>query len=162
MMTIRKTAPGDLAEVMEIYAGAQRFMLESGNLHQWGVGYPPTSLVKQDIEMGHSFVLADSEGLAGVFYFRVGSDPTYHYIEGGWPSDAPYGVVHRIASAGRTRGVARACFDWCLTQCDNLRIDTHEDNMVMRGLLEAYGFTYCGRIFLENGAPRLAYHSPTA
>ena len=40
---------------------------------------------------------------------------------------------------------------------DNIRIDTHKDNKIMQGLLERHGFSYCGIIYLLNGAPRLAY-----
>ena len=34
------------------------------------------------------------------------------------------------------------------------------DNHVMQDLLVKNGFSYCGRILLANGSPRLAYHRP--
>ena len=46
---------------------------------------------------------------------------------------------------------------FCLTHSDNIRIDTHRDNVIMRHLLEKHGFKYCGIIYLENGDERLAY-----
>ena len=39
----------------------------------------------------------------------------------------------------------------------NLRIDTHRDNVIMRHVIDLYGFTYCGIIYLLNGDERLAY-----
>lgn len=41
---------------------------------------------------------------------------------------------------------------------DNVRIDTHEKNTTMQHQVEKNGFTRCGIIYLENGAPRIAYH----
>ena len=39
----------------------------------------------------------------------------------------------------------------------SIKIDTHKENFVMRGLLEKNGFEYCGIILLEDGAERVAY-----
>lgn len=39
----------------------------------------------------------------------------------------------------------------------NLRIDTHEENKVMRHLIEKSGFAECGIIRVEDGSPRIAY-----
>ena len=55
------------------------------------------------------------------------------------------------------KGIATACFDWCWTQIQNLRIDTHEDNVIMRHCIEKAGFRYCGVIHLLSGDPRLAF-----
>lgn len=50
--------------------------------------------------------------IAGAFFFREGSDPTYLKIDGGkWQSDAPYGVIHRIPSSAGGKGVAAFCLD---------------------------------------------------
>ena len=71
-------------------------------------------------------------------------------------------MIHRVASSGSGKGFAAACFDWCREQClasgcRNLRIDTHADNKVMQHVLEKNGFAYCGKIYLQDGAMRLAY-----
>ena len=100
----------------------------------------------------------DEGEIAGVFCFFKGTDPTYATIyEGAWLSDAPYGVMHRVAVAKRGRGVASACFDYALGQCGNVRIDTHRDNQPMQAALLKNGFAYCGIIYLANGAERMAY-----
>ena len=39
----------------------------------------------------------------------------------------------------------------------HIRIDTHEDNVVMQNLLKKLGFKFCGIIHLKNGDKRLAY-----
>ena len=43
------------------------------------------------------------------------------------------------------------------SQCGNLKIDTHENNVVMQNLLKKNGFTYCGRIYVDDGGERLAF-----
>ena len=40
---------------------------------------------------------------------------------------------------------------------DNVRIDTHADNIPMQGAIANQGFTKCGIIHVEDGSPRLAY-----
>ena len=73
-------------------------------------------------------------------------------------------IVHRAMPANArsmkptraSRGIAAACFDWCWSQSRNLRVDTHEDNRIMRHCIEKSGFGYCGIIHLQDGAPRLA------
>ena len=96
--------------------------------------------------------------MAAVFYFAAEEDPTYGVIkDGAWLSDAPYGVVHRIASGRAVKGAASFCLEWAFGQTGNIRIDTHENNIPMQNMLKKNGFRYCGRIYLENGEPRIAF-----
>ncbi len=159
-MEIRKAMPGDLDEIMEIYAGARDFMAQTGNPHQWGDrGWPPKWLIEQDIKAEKCYVCQDGESLAAVFFYDYGEhiDPSYAVIDGGWLQDSPYGVVHRIA-ARKGRGAGKLCIQWAFNRCGHLRIDTHEDNLVMQTVLKRLGFVYCGVIYIEdNHAPRLAY-----
>ncbi len=98
------------------------------------------------------------EVIEAVFMYDVREDPTYAVIEdGAWPNDRPYGVLHRIASSGRKKGVASFCMQWCFAQCGNLRCDTHDDNKVMQHVMRKNGFEYCGRIYVEDGSPRVAF-----
>lgn len=148
----------DLNQVMAIYARARAFMAEHGNPNQWGQTNPPIEKVVNDIQTGRSYVCVDGDEIAAVFYYAQEVDPTYHVIEGGaWPNDRPYGVVHRIASAGTVKGAGAFCLNWAFGQCQNLRIDTHEDNIVMQNLLKKLGFVYCGIIYIADGSERLAY-----
>jgi hypothetical protein len=49
------------------------------------------------------------------------------------------------------------CFDFALSQCKNVKIDTHRDNIPMQRALEKKGFSYCGIIHIANGDERIAY-----
>ena len=162
-MTIRKTRAVELDRVLQIYADARSFMKANGNPDQWGENYPPEELIREDIARGTSYVCVEGDDILGVFYYAEGNDPTYAYIEGGsWTNDEPYAVIHRIAVAVRGRGVAAACFDYALSRCRNLRIDTHACNLPMQHTLEKNGFCRCGTIYVEDGSPRIAYQKSKA
>lgn len=136
-------------------------MRQNGNLHQWTGGYPSREILEADIAADSSFVcLDDTQAIVGTFCFRYGiaSEPTYATIYGGaWLNDKPYGVIHRIASAGKVGGIFAACLAWCRGYVDNIRIDTHRDNRVMQELLIRHGFSRCGIIYLANGDERIAF-----
>ena len=100
----------------------------------------------------------DYPGLIGTFYFAVEEEPTYRKIDGAWLNDLPYGVVHRLASDGRSKGLFQACLTFAQDRCTELRVDTHADNKRMRHLLLESGFIPCGTIYVADGSPRIAYH----
>lgn len=157
-MKIRQAKPEELSEIMEIYDTARGFMREHGNPTQWDSGYPSRKLVEEDCREGHLYVCEEGGTLAGVFMFAMDPDPTYARIyEGQWLNDAAYGTMHRMASAGKVKGVSACCLDWCFEQCGNVRGDTHEDNYVMQRVFEKNGFQKCGIIYVEDGTPRIAY-----
>lgn len=162
-MRIRKTQITDLEQVMHIYEHARTFMKEHGNPNQWGpTNWPPQYKIEEDIQNGNSYVCVDdADEVIGTFFFLYGKDiePTYRDItEGHWIGDDTYGVVHRIASSGKEKGIGTFCINWAYEQCGHLRIDTHGDNVVMQNLLKKLGFTHCGTIYVEeDDYPRLAF-----
>lgn len=158
-MLIRLTELKDLPVVMTIYDMARSFMRANGNATQWIDGYPSEELIRQEIKEGHSFVCTDGQGeVLGTFCFIPGDDPTYQIIyDGAWLNDEPYGVIHRMATSGKQKGVAEVCLDWCAGHCKNIRVDTHRDNLVMQHILTKHGFQRCGIIMVKNGTERIAY-----
>lgn len=157
-MKIRKSRPADLPILLGLYEQARAFMAAHGNPTQWGNTDPPAERVEQDIREGCSYVCEEDQRIIATFYFRMGEDHTYRVIhEGAWLNDTPYGVVHRITSDGTVRGTGSFCLNWAFSQCGNLRIDTHQDNTVMRSLLAKNGFVQCGVIITDNGTSRLAF-----
>ncbi len=157
--SIRPAALGDLPQILGIYEDARQFMRDSGNPDQWGDSHPAESILRQDIAEQQLYICQEGWEILGVFAYIPGNDPTYGVIDGGcWLNDAPYGVIHRMATRHRKQGVATFCFQWALRQRPNLRIDTHRSNHPMQAALRKNGFAYCGIIYLANGDPRLAYH----
>ncbi|MBO5656705.1 MAG: GNAT family N-acetyltransferase [Agathobacter sp.] len=161
-MEIRKTKLEELDKVMVIYRHAQQFMADHGNPNQWKFQHPTREMIEGDILAGKSYVCVEGEEIAAVFYYAQEDDVTYHVIEGGqWLNDEPYGVVHRIASSGKVKGAGSFCMNWAASLNDNVRIDTHVDNLPMQNMLKKCGFEYCGVIYLLNGESRIAFHKAT-
>ncbi len=155
---IRLADKGDLDAIEAVYVKARAFMRASGNMRQWINGYPQRELLEADIQKGQLFVITEDDTIRAVFAFILGDDPTYAYIEDGqWPNSKPYGTIHRIGTDGTIHGAVKAARDYALQFTDEVRADTHEDNKPMQHTLAKNGFVRCGVIYLEDGAPRIAY-----
>lgn len=161
-MEIRKATYSDIETLITIFEGAKQIMRSSGNIHQWNNGYPSEDVIQRDIESGSCYVACEGDDVIGTMALVKGPEPTYNYIEGRWPDDSPYYVIHRIATSAPGRNLAAQMFDWAFDHittngCNSIRIDTHRDNCIMKHILSKYGFVECGVIYLENGDPRDAY-----
>ena len=156
-MNIRKAEIGDLPQILSIYAYARELMKNTGNATQWKNTYPTEEIIVSDIRNGYLRLLCDEDGVQGVFAFLPDGDPVYDRIDGAWLNEKPYAAVHRVASAGKKRGILPSCMQYCLSQAKNIKIDTHENNKIMQHQLEKAGFSRCGIVTLENGETRIAY-----
>ncbi|MBR3452379.1 MAG: N-acetyltransferase [Muribaculaceae bacterium] len=159
---IRKAVMGDVPVIMRLVEEARGIMRSCGNMNQWIGGYPSEETIIEDINNGHCYVCEEEGGaLVASFAFIPGPEPTYKQIyEGQWLDDRPYYVVHRLASTAASHGIFNDVMDYCMGVAGCLRIDTHRDNVIMRHVIERYGFSYCGIIYLLNGDERLAYQTP--
>lgn len=157
-MMIRQAKPEDLTAIEAVYAKARKFMEETGNPNQWGKNHPPKEKLQAAIQTNKLYVLEENDAVHGSFYFALEEEPTYQKIDdGSWLSDAPYGVIHMVASDGTLHGFLQQVVGFAEQQTKHLRIDTHHDNKVMQHVITKNGFTRCGIIYLENGDPRIAY-----
>lgn len=167
-MKIRAANESDIQAIFSVYESARDYMHTHGNPTQWTGGYPGLSDIREDLCKGQLYVCTEEpetgegrETLLAAFAFFIGDEPNYAVIEdGAWLNDAPYGVIHRIAAAkaARGKGAAAFCMAWAAAQTDNLRVDTHADNLPMQGLLQKFGFRRVGIIRLPDGGSRIAFH----
>ena len=148
-----------MAAIMSVMAAAKQIMRQSGNMQQWGEGYPSEAVIRADMEKAGGYVIEDEGRVAGYFAFLPSPEPTYARIyEGEWLDDVrPYHVVHRIASYPEVHGVFSSIMDFCFRHDSNIRIDTHRANTIMQHNVTKHGFSYCGIIYLASGDERLAY-----
>jgi hypothetical protein len=159
-MHVRQATPEDLNTIMPIIDEARQIMRENGNMTQWGNGYPSLEVILNDITSGYGYVCIEDEEVAGYFFFKEGKtpEPTYSNIEGGtWLNNNPYGVIHRLASGRKAKGIAGAAFEFAFSKTNTVRVDTHHDNLPMQNFLKKNGFTYCGVIYVNDGTPRDAF-----
>ena len=157
--TIRKAIASDMDAIMQVMDAAKKIMRQSGNMSQWGDGYPSEAVITADMEKSGGFVIVEDGGIVGYFAFLPSPEPTYDKIyEGQWIDDeTPCHVVHRIASLPSAHRIFSDIMDFCFMHDSNIRIDTHRDNTIMQHVIMKYGFTYCGIIYLLSGDERLAY-----
>ena len=161
-MIIRSAKTEDLDTITKLYAYAREQMKNSGNFRQWGDNKPDPHTIREDISKSQLYLICDQNEICGVFAFFIGADPTYQIIEdGAWLNDKTYGVIHRVASNGKTKGIVQQALRFCEDKIKNIRIDTHEDNKIMQHILEKEGFQKCGRIYVADGSPRIAYQKTT-
>lgn len=167
MIDIRQTTYGDLDILMDIFNEA-RYTISLLGIDQWQDGYPSRSVIRKDIEEGRSYCVCLDGIPCGTFVLLSDGEPTYDLIyDGQWltgNSKADYIAIHRVAIsiAKRGTGIAPRIIEYAFEYAksrkkSSLRIDTHLGNTVMRRMLEKNGFTYCGVIYLESGASRVAY-----
>jgi hypothetical protein len=156
---IRQAKMVDLPTILDLRDQAREIMRGYGNTFQWPDGYPPEEKFINDIKQGYSYVMTDATGfIVGTFALIPGPDVTYKVIyDGQWLDDEPYHVIHRIASTPNSHGILDAVLDYCEAIDPNIRIDTHEANIIMRKGLEKHGYQYCGIIHLLNGDERMAF-----
>ena len=158
-MYVIKAKSDDLDVIMEIYSIAQDFMIEAGNPTQWGRSYPGRDLIARDIDERVCHLVCEGDEIHGVFALCCGVEPSYEYIEDGqWLNDDEYVTIHRIASDGRAHGIFGCAVDYCKAISDNIRIDTHNSNLVMQRQIEKNGFKRCGTVYVRDGTSRIAYH----
>lgn len=149
----------ELPEVVSLINAGRRVMREHGNLHQWDDNHPSVDQLREDIEHGYCHLLKENGMCIATFAFVPGPDITYRKIEHGeWiDNEKPYYVIHRVASLPDHHGVMADILGYCFAHTDNIRIDTHRDNLIMQHSLHKAGFCYCGIIHLLNGDERVAY-----
>jgi hypothetical protein len=104
-----------MADIMAVMDAAKKIMRQSGNLHQWGDGYPSEAVITADMERNGGFVIEDDGCIVGYFAFLPSPEPTYYNIyKGKWLNDTqPYHVVHRIASYPDAHGIFSSIMDYC-------------------------------------------------
>ncbi len=159
MGQIRHATARDLETVCAIYAAARSFMRTHGNPTQWPDDYPDLRDAEKDLEADALWVLDEGAGPVAVMSVLPGPDPTYARIEGDpWLNDEPYWVMHRLAVAASGCGAGTRMLEWLCARHDNVRADTHADNLPMKRALEKCGFVRRGTIWVEDGTPRIAYH----
>ncbi|MDX6747236.1 GNAT family N-acetyltransferase [Polaribacter sp. PL03] len=156
----------DIAEIMIIIEDAKAY-LASQNIDQWQNGYPNTAQVKNDILKNESYVVVNNDNkIIATSMFTTNPEPTYKVIDGNWLVEETknYGVIHRMAIKKEFRKFGLATFmfhEFHLQLLENkvqsLKIDTHEENIGMQSLLKKLGYKYCGIIYTNYNAKRLAF-----
>lgn len=152
----------DLGRIMELIGQAKEHLKENG-VDQWQQGYPDQSSIQQDINNKTGFLCAQGDKMIGYLCIDFNGEPAYDNLKGRWLSSRPYAVVHRLALDNTARGqglsakVMGLAEELCLkSHIHSIKIDTDQDNEVMKHILHKNGFQFCGTIWFQN-SEKIAY-----
>jgi ribosomal protein S18 acetylase RimI-like enzyme len=155
-MKLQPAIPENGPDIMMLINQAKDFLKENG-VDQWQDGYPELSDIQQDISHGTGYILRENGQIAGYCCIDFDGEPAYDTLRGEWPDNGLYAVIHRMAVDTRVkgRGLARSMFDEAekmalSKQVHSIRVDTDDENKIMKHLLQALGFTYCGTIWFAS------------
>ena len=165
-MKIQLSTFEDIPAIIAIINDAKEY-LASQKIDQWQNGYPNTEQVANDIKNNESYVVINDENeVIATAMFTTNPEPTYKIIDGNWNIDEneKYGVVHRMAIKKEFRKFGLATFMFhefhmqlLEKKIKSLKIDTHEKNLGMQALIKKLGYTYCGIIYTNYHAKRVAF-----
>ncbi|MFD0898360.1 GNAT family N-acetyltransferase [Loigolactobacillus binensis] len=164
---LRQAKTTDLPVIMKIINEAKAY-LKQQNVDQWQHGYPEQSDLSADVAAGDNYVLVRYDVIVATATLLHGIDENYKVIEqGSWRGDpaATYTSIHRIAVAAGYRGqhLSETLITNLLTVSlqlgyNDVRIDTHPENLGMQHVIKQNGFDYRGIIYMhEPKEPRYAY-----
>ncbi|MBE6533759.1 MAG: GNAT family N-acetyltransferase [Ruminococcaceae bacterium] len=161
-MIFRKATIDDADAVSKIYDLARESLKRNG-IPQWQEGVPGRSTFLQDVNDGVSYVI-DEQGEVIATVQIIDNEPYYdNVVDGYWTVENAL-VAHRVAVLAdcRQNGIGSRL----LEEAENialakgkhaLRLDTHEKNFKMRGMLEKNGYKNIGKVYMPNGEERFAY-----
>jgi hypothetical protein len=66
---IRESKPTDITDIMQVMAAAKKIMRSSGNMHQWGDGYPSEAVILSDMEKHGGYVIEEAGRIVAYFAF---------------------------------------------------------------------------------------------
>jgi len=165
-MRLQLSTSSNIQNILKIINDAKVY-LKSQEIDQWQNGYPNQTQIEQDIANNESYVLInDVNEVIATSMFSIRPEPTYKLIDGSWKinESEKYGVIHRLAidKNHRNKGIASFILNEFHQQLNkqhvrSLKIDTHEDNHEMQYLVKKLDYVYCGIIFTEYNAKRLAF-----
>jgi RimJ/RimL family protein N-acetyltransferase len=155
-MELVKATKQDAAKIMDIINQAKAF-LKSQGVDQWQTGYPAMSDIERDLDNEIGYVLKDEGKIVGYAGIDARGEKAYDTLKGNWLNNDPYIVIHRMAVDNSVRGkglaqkMFQACEDFAKSKgIQNIRVDTDEDNHIMRHIIEKMGFKYTGTIWFDN------------
>lgn len=172
IMILQQASPQNISRILDIIDDAKAY-LASQKIDQWQNGYPNKAQIENDLFNNESYVVInDKNTIIATTMFTTRPEPSYQkVVDGKWIIDEsePYGVIHRLAMAKEFRGlgIAKFVFDEFHQKLKNkqiksLKIDTHEENLLMQKLVQKLGYQYCGIIYTNYGAKRLAFEKVIA
>lgn len=155
-MEFRISVREDIDRDWEIIREARQFLRDRG-VDQWQKEYPNRDSVEQDVNAGNGYVITHEGRIVCYACISFDGEVCYESLRGTWKSIQPYAVIHRLAidNTYKGKGIASLMFRHAERLCasrgiHSIKIDTDQDNAIMRHLLEKNGYEYCGVVTFDN------------
>ncbi|WBW49290.1 GNAT family N-acetyltransferase [Peptoniphilus equinus] len=153
-MEFRQAKPEDVASLNTLYQEGSLYLKAHG-IDQW---QPPLTPQVDEHDTLHMIVLVEGTAILAAAMLSD-YDADYERYDF-WQGNADYMAVHKVVADSKGKGYGKKLLEHILdmakAQQKSVRIDTHSDNVTMRGLLGAIGFKTRGPIELEGIGPRIA------
>ena len=147
----------DLNEIVKLGKKAREKMLSEG-LKQWVGDYPNLDIFINDFKNNSLYVCWENNRIIASITILEENEEAYKEIE--WLKSHSM-VIHRIIvdPTNQKKGLGTKLFEFAINlskinNFDSLKVDTHQDNLKMQGLIKKMGFKYIGYL---KGINRLAY-----
>lgn len=163
-MLIRKMNLDDLDQVLYITKKAKEYF-KNNNIDQWQDNYPNRNTFLNDIKENRAYVLIDDNKIQSFATIGFEKEDDYENIyEGKWQFSGEYITIHRICTRINTKrnGYASKIIEYFFEiakrrNIDIARIDTHQDNHIMRNFIIKHGFREAGIVYIRKTEKRIAY-----
>ena len=162
---MREAGIRDIKKIVNIIENAKKSLKKDG-VDQWQIDSMNEKFLQGQIETGKAFVYEDKGEILAYCFLSDEKEKAYKVWEDDFEGKSPL-TIHTFAvnTRARQKGIATRFFIDIIKHAeknsfDALRIDTHEDNFKMRGLINKLGFRKIGQIFIdEEGVkkPRICY-----
>lgn len=159
-LIIRPTTEADIPAA-ETCLTDGKAALAALDVPQWLGDYPNHLDIEADMAEDASYVAVDEDGtVLSVMALSFSGEETYDRIDGAWLTESDsheprYAVIHRcaISAAAARRGIMTRMFEEGERIArehgsQSIRVDTHERNIPVQGLVSKLGYTRCGTITL--------------
>lgn len=147
-MYIRLANITDLPAVLDLMHRVIPIMQAMGNF-QWDNEYPTETIFRQDINEHNLFVAILDDQLVGAVVINAYFPPEYKQIN--WKTSPNTYTFHRmmVDPELQGKGIATAIFQFIEKRGRNLglmslRVDTNENNKIMRSLFEKFNYDFAG------------------
>ncbi len=132
---------------------------------QWQGKEPSLKTIEKDISNRRYYLLANEKIWIGGAALLPKDEAYDQLISGSWLNQDPYIVIHRFFVHPQFHGKNMGKLFLSMLEASvwrkglsNIRIDTHERNLPMRGLLKSLHYIEVGRVNLPHAGERLVYH----
>ena len=151
-MEIRLGRDSDIEEIIKIL----KEVIKTNNKYtKWNEDYPTKEIIMEDINSKCLYVMIKESHIVGVVTLNEKCDINYDKVQ--WSHKKKALVIHRlfISTKESGKGYGKELIKNIIKIAEEknyrqIRLDTHEDNIVAQGLYEKCGFKAMGKISLED------------